>query len=85
MSISDKDIHETLTKIREMGDGPNIVGFIAANGNGDEFRAWDAMGPTWVSEKKKAVVFLRHEDCESVFAEDEDTWKILPVTADDLK
>lgn len=62
----------------------SIVGYIAANGNKDRFRAWEPLGPTWTTEKKKAVVFLRREDAEAVFGEDEDTWCILPVSQSDL-
>lgn len=60
------------------------VGFIVANGNQDKFRRWDAEGPAWTEIKKKAVLFVRREDAEAVFAEDEDAWAILPVTAADL-
>ena len=61
-----------------------IVGYIAANGNQDRYRAWEPMGPTWTTEKKKAVVFLRREDAEAVFGEDDSTWAILPVNAADV-
>jgi hypothetical protein len=60
------------------------VGFIVANGNQDKFRCWLPEGPAWTEDKAKAVLFVRRADAEAVFAEDEDAWAILPVTASDL-
>lgn len=61
-----------------------MIGFIVANANHNKFRTWEAEGPAWTDKKKDAVVFLRRSDAEKVFAEDEDAWAILPVTAADL-
>ena len=61
-----------------------VIGFVAANAKGDQFRSWEASGPCWVLTKKEAVVFVRRADAEKVFAEDEDAWHILPVEEGNL-
>lgn len=60
------------------------VGFIIANGRQDMFRAWVPEGPTWTTDKRKALMFVRREDADAVAAEDPDGWFILPVNAHDL-
>jgi hypothetical protein len=53
--------------------------WVAADANETRFRAWDEAfgGFRWTTTQVDALWFARRADVEKVFAEDEDTWKIL--------
>lgn len=54
-------------------------GFIVSSADETRFRFWDAMGPTWTTDRVRALRFARRIDAERFAAEDEDAWKILEV------
>lgn len=54
-------------------------GFIVSSADEKRFRFWDAMGPTWTTDRVRALRFARRIDAERFAAEDEDAWKILEV------
>jgi hypothetical protein len=62
---------------------PN-AGWIISNADETKFRFWDALGPTWTTNRVKALRFARRIDAERFSAEDEDAWKILPYGEPDF-
>lgn len=60
------------------------AGWVVANaleGAEQRFRRWGQVGPEWTADRDAALWFARRSDAEAFAAEDEDAWRILPVSA----
>ncbi|MFC0305144.1 hypothetical protein ACFSTI_20925 [Rhizorhabdus histidinilytica] len=54
------------------------LGWIVASADGARFRCWESCGPAWTADPKMATRYARRIDAESVHAEDEDAWRVIP-------
>lgn len=70
--------------LRQVPQSPSRgVAYVAANGQGDKFRAVGDDGwCTWVDDINKAVKYFSRADCEATHANDEDAWFVYAVEVD---
>lgn len=59
-----------------------VAGWIVTNAAGNKFRCWEMGMTAWTTDIEKAARYARRVDAESVHAEDEDAWRIVPFTGE---
>ena len=58
----------------------DAVAWIVGNGDGTMWRMWTIEGPIWTWDRDRATRYARRVDAESVHAEDEGAWTVVPYS-----